>query len=266
MRRFAWCLLPFLLLGCASGNYKIAKEEYRERVRTLGVMPLLIDTNSTIKHPERQKVIDLLQRHNAGKSEPLVERLRTQRGYFDVRPLPGDPQQLFTRLIQGSALRGEGSALYRRYQFNSKTVAELARANAVDALLVIVANGIERTETRRDRGPIISYLEAPYNSILLTATVVLPSGEIAWEYAGIPGESFLPLQYAAFDEAFYNKTNEVKIKFISPEGLDRTLSAVEKNVFGGKKLPRPYEELFEQIAGAMHPGFIFPQRRKPETP
>ncbi len=266
MRRLVWCLLPILLLGCSSKNYKIAKEEYKERVRTLGVIPLLVDADSTIKHPERQRIIDLLQRHNAGKSEPLVEMLRAQRTYFDVRAISGDPQQLFNRLTQGSTVRGEGSALYRRYQFNSKAVAELASANAVDALLIVVANGVERTETRRDRGPFITYLDAPFNSILLTATVVLPSGEIAWEYAGNPGESFLPLQYAAFDEAFYNKTDEVKIKFISFEGLDRTLSEVEKNVFGGKKLPRPYEELFEQIAGAMHPGFIFPQRRKPETP
>ena len=261
MRRFVWCLLPFLLVACGSGNYKIAKDEYRERVRILGVVPLLVDAGSTINHPERQQVIDLLRRHNAGKAEDLIDMLRAQKGYFDVRAVSGDPAQLFANLVKGSTLRNQGPALYRRYQFNTAAVAALADANVVDGLLIVIANGVERTENRRDRGPLLGYLEAPYNPILMTATVVLPSGEIAWEYAGAPGENFLPLQYPAFDEAFYNKTDEVMIKYISIPGLERALTESEKSIFGRTGLPKPYEEFFEQLASAMHPGFFLPLRR-----
>ncbi|MFA5517328.1 MAG: hypothetical protein WDA20_13700 [Desulfuromonadales bacterium] len=264
MRRIVWVLLPLLLLGCGSGNYKISKEEYRDRVRTLGVAPLLVDAGSTIEHPDRQQVIDLLRRHNAGKAEELISMLRKQKGYFDVRGISGDPQQLFSRMVRESALRGEGPALYRRYQFNSAAVAELARDNVVDALLVVIANGVVRKETRRDRGPLLAYLEAPFNPILMTAAVVLPSGEIAWEYSGAAGENFLPLQFAAFDEAYYNKTDEVKIKYLSVEGLERALGTPEKDLFGGKKLSQPYGTLLEQIVAALHPGFLMP-KRSPEA-
>ncbi len=265
MRRIVLFLLPLLLLGCgAGGNYKIAKEEYRERVRTLGVVPLLVDPGSTINHPQQQQVIDLLQRHNAGKAEELITMLRKEKGYFDVRAVSGNPSQLFYQLIQGSNLRGEGPSVYRRYQFNQGAVAELANANVVDALLVIVANGVERKETRHDRGPLLAYLEATYNPILMTAAVVLPSGEIAWEYAGEAGEDFLPLQYPAFDEAFYNKADAVKIKYLSIEGLDRTLREPAKDLFGGKKLPRAYDNLFEKLVAALNPGFLLP-KRAPQT-
>ncbi len=265
MRRLVWFLLPLLLLGCAGGAYKMPKEEYRERVRTLGVLPLMVDAGSTINHPERQQVIDLLRRQSAGKEDELIAMLRAQKGYFDVRGCKGDPQQLFARLVKGSSLRGKGASMYRRYQFDSAAAAELASSNVVDGLLVVILNGVERTETRRDRGPLLAYLEAPYNSILVTAAVVLPSGEIAWESPSGPGENFLNLQYPAFDEAFYDKTDEVKIKYISLGGLERTLAEPDNALFGSKKLPRPYGGLFEKIAGALHPGLLNPlHAREPE--
>lgn len=262
MRHVIWLLVPVLLLGCGGGAYKISKDEYRERVRTLGVLPLMVDADSPITHPERTQIIHLLRRHNAGKEEEMIARLREQKGYFDVRAVPGDPQQLFSRLIRGSALRGKGAAQYRRYQVDAAAVADIAAANAVDGLLVVIVNGIERTETRRDRGPLLAYLEAPYNPILVSAAVVLPSGEIAWELPHESGESFLPLQYPAFDEAFYNKTDEVRIKYISVEGLERTLAEPDKKLFGSRKVPRVYGELFDRLTSELHPGLLNPLRTK----
>ncbi|MBE0596187.1 MAG: hypothetical protein IH614_02845 [Desulfuromonadales bacterium] len=265
MRYLLWLLVPVLLLGCNAGAYKISKEEYRERVRTLGVLPLMVDSNSAITHPERSRVIELLRRHNAGKEEELIARLRQQKGYFDVREIAGDPQQLFSRLVSGTTLRGKGDSQYVRYHFNAAVAREITAANMVDGLLVVIMSGLERTETRRDRGPLLAYLEAPYNPVLAAAAVVLPSGEIAWEYAPTGGESFLHLQYPAFDEAFYNKTDEVQIKFISVDGLERTLAEPDRKLFGGKKVPRLYGELFDRLTGAMHPGLLNPLRSKEST-
>jgi hypothetical protein len=260
MRRLVWFLLPLLLLGCSGAAYKMPKEEYRERVRALGVLPIMVDADSTISHPDRQQVIEMLRRWNTGKEEELISMLRSQKGYFDVRAVKGDPQQLFARLVKGSTMRGKGSSFYRRYLFDTAAASELASANVVDGFLVVIMNGVERTETRHDRGPLLAYLKAPYDSILVTAAVVLPSGEIAWEYPSGPGENFLDLQYPAFDEAFYNKTDEVKIKYISLAGLERTLAEPDKTLFGRKKLPLKYNELFERIAGALNPGLLNPLR------
>ncbi|MEJ2698173.1 MAG: hypothetical protein P8Z70_00690 [Desulfuromonadales bacterium] len=261
MRRWVLLLLPLLLTACGGGLYKIPKEEYRAKVQTLGVVPLLIDENSTISHPERQKVLNLLRRDNVGKEEGLIKLIREQKGYFDVRKVPGDPRQMFNALVTSSTLRGQGSETFRHYQFNSTEVSSLARDNAVDALLVVVMNGIVRPEKVWDRTR-LNYLEANYNSIIVTAAVVLPTGEIAWEYSS----PFLPLQYPDFDEAYYNKTDAVKIKYISTQGLARALAEPQESLFGHSKFPRVYGELFDRIASALKPGMLNPFKKPEASP
>lgn len=255
-------LLPILLLGCGGGAYKISKEEYRDRVRTLGVLPLMLDEGSTIRYPQRQELLALLRQHNSGKHEKLAELLRADRNYFDVRTVSGDPQALFSRLVKGSVLRGEGDALYRRYLFDGAAASQVASENIVDGLLVLVANGVERIEKRRDRGTSLSYLEAPYNSVLITAAVVLPSGEIAWEYAGHPGAPFLPLQYPDFEEAHFNNTDEVKVKFVSLPGLERVLTERAKGVMVRDPFPASYLAFFDRIASSFGKTVMNPLKRK----
>lgn len=260
MRRWILLLVPFLLTACGGGFFKIPQKEYRAKVQVLGVVPLMVDGNSTIDHPERQEVVNLLRRNNAGKTGRLVDLLRKKEGYFDVRKVAGDPQQLFGALVASSTLAGGGGAVFRHYRFNPAEVSELARQNGADALLVVIMNGIERPEKRWGRMH-LNYLEANYNSIAVTAAVVLPSGKIAWEYSG----EFLPLQYPDFDEAYYNKTDSVKIKYISTEGLRRALQEPEKGLFSHSKFPRIYGELFGKIASALKPGLLNPFKKQ-ESP
>jgi hypothetical protein len=258
--RILWTLLVLALLaGCASPGYQLPKEEFRERVRVLGVLPLLLDDQSTIAHPARQEIIELLRQHNAGKEVRLASVLKEKKGFFDVRSLPGDPQQLYTDLLRGSTLREKGSALYRQYQFDAANIGRLTEAEAVDGLLILVFNGINREEKRWDRKS-TSYLETGFNSIVVTASVVLPSGQIAWQHAGAPGEIFLALQYADFEEAYFNRTDEVKLKAITVAGLERTLKEPDSTVFGRSNFPRLYQDLFERIARTLTPGILNPLR------
>lgn len=256
-------LTALLLAGCGS-HYKIPKKEYQERVQTLGVLPILVDADSTIMRPDRAEVLDLLRRMSSGRETRLIEILRQEKAYFDIRAVAGDPEALFSRLILNRALRGEGDKLYRRYQFSGQGAAELARENGVDALLVIVLNGVVRPEKRWDNPP-TTFLKTDYNSIQATTSVVLPSGELAWEYPG-SGEGFLGLQYPDFVEAKYNKTDQVKTKDITLVGLERTLVEREKALLGGTSFPFVYRLLFEEIASALKPGFFSPLSSKPAQP
>ncbi len=261
MRRLVALLLTLLLAGCAGGFYKIPKEEYRQRVQTLGVLPLMFDNGSTISRADREEVVSLLRRHNAGKEIRLINMLREEKIYFDVRSIAGDPDQYFSRLVTGATQRGQGGEAYRSYRFDPQAVRQLAERNQVDGVLVIIFNGVSRSEKRRDRA-LLSYLEAPYNSIMVTAAVVVPTGEIIWEYPG--REVFLPLQYADFDEAYYNKSDAVKIKEISLAGLDRALAESGKGVFNRTAFPSLYQELFDKIGGALKPGML--NTLKPKQP
>lgn len=252
MRRSVLLLCLLLLAGCA-GWYKIPRAEYRQRVRTLGVLPLLVDEGSVIAHPVRQGVLRLLRRHSAAKEDRLIEELKGQRGYFDVRPVAGDPRELFRRLVADSALHGKGAALSRSYRYDAAAAAALAERSVVDVLLVVVLHGESRLQKRWDRRR-FNYLEASYNDVLATAAVVAPSGEVLWEYGG--DEAFLPLQYPDFDEAHYNKTDAVRVRDISLAGLERSLTEPYPGVFGRATFPGCYRKLFAAIAAALRPARI----------
>ncbi|OEU64584.1 MAG: hypothetical protein BA870_09455 [Desulfuromonadales bacterium C00003094] len=248
-------VLAVSLTACGAGSFKVDREEYRQRVRTLGVVPLLVDGNSHLNHPRSQEITELLRRSSASQHKHLVEMLKEKKGYFDVRPVVGNSGALFGRLIQGRAWQEGEHGPYHGYSFNAQTIAELTRQGNTDALLVIVLNGAVRNAKRWDRTH-LSYLEAPFNSILASASVVLPSGEVLWEYQA--GESFLDLQYPAFDEAYYNHEEEVAVRFITLAGLERQIQEPGRKWLQDAVLARPYQELFDRLAAELKPGLLNP--------
>jgi hypothetical protein len=261
-----WFLLfPILLIAGCAGFFKVPQTEYRQKVQTLGVLPLLVDGNSVITHPDREAVMELLRRHSLNTHLRLIDILKEQKGYFDVRPVEGNPRELFRSLVISDALRGTGADIYRHYGFNSRIASELTEENVVDALLVIILHGEVRPAKRWDRRH-LAYLEAPYNEILTTAAVVMPSGEVVWEYPGVTDGAFLFLQYPDFDEAFYNRSDEVRIRYISLAGLDRTLGEADRSLLGRRTLPGRYRELFESLAAALKPGLLNPFKEPPTAP
>lgn len=261
------CLAPLLLTACGTGLYKVPTEEYRKEVKTLGVLPVLVDGNSTILHPQRDEIITMLQQASAGREERLIDLLRKNKNYFDVRAVKADPVSLAPRLIRGSTLVTNRNQVSRQYQFDPQVLAELTRNSVVDGLLIVVLNGVEQQEKRWDRTP-PDYLESRYNNILATAVVVNSAGKVFWEYPGTAGNAFLNLQYAAFDEAHFNKTEAVKVYFLSPEGVNRTLTEPDRGLFGQSDFPSLYRQTFEKLAGALATGLnelLSKQLAKPAT-
>ena len=250
-----WILLLLLLLsiaGCGGGAYNIPPEEYQRQVQTLGVLPLMFDEGSVIRHPQREEIIRLVRRANTDKAVRLIERLREQKLHFDVRPVEGDPRRFFRRLGVTGTLHGKGAERHRVYAFDPESVRELANREVADALLVVIEYGAVRQERRWDRLH-LNYLKTDYNSLLSSAAIVLPTGEIVWEYRMPPGEVFLPLQYPDFDEAHYNFAEKVRTKFISVPGLERRLTQKESGLFDRRAYSPVYRELFDRILKALKP-------------
>ncbi len=262
MRRVLWAVLVFFMAGvssgCAGGIYNVPKEQYQSIVKTLGVLPLMVDSGSEIRHPESGQIIDLLRRNNVGKEAVLIELLREKKAYFDVREVAGEPSELLRQVAISRKAAGDEAGGYF-YRFRPAAVAELTQASATDALLVIIFNGAPRQERRWDRTK-MSYLDAKYDSILVSAAVVRPSGEIVWEYRSPVGGPFLNLQYPDFDEAYYNKTDQIYAKYITVPGIERTLNESDKSWFGKSPVPVPvpYNELFKELASGLKPGFMNP--------
>jgi hypothetical protein len=253
-------LLTLFLAGCADGVYKVPREEYRSQVKTLGVLPLLVDGGSEIRHPERRQVLELVRRASAGREVGLVELLRDKKAYFDVRVIPGDGDALLRRLARTRRSVDDATGGHR-YRFQAEAVARLAREHVVDALLVVIIDGAVRSERRWDRTR-LSYLEAAFNSLLAYAAVVLPSAEVVWEYRSPVGKPFLALQYPDFDEAHYNYSDQVRPRYLSLAGLERALAAPAGNWFGQSQLPEVFHDLFKDLAAGLKPGLLerFPGR------
>ena len=44
-----------------AGYYNIPREAYEKKVRILGVAPIMVDADSDIRHPEKEKLVALLK-------------------------------------------------------------------------------------------------------------------------------------------------------------------------------------------------------------
>ncbi|MBN1958522.1 MAG: hypothetical protein JXQ81_09235 [Desulfuromonadales bacterium] len=254
MKKLLFCCLPLILIfGCASGSFQVSKKEYQTRVQVLGVLPLLVDAGSDINYPQKDLLFDLLARSAAGKHQSLVEQLKKKKGYFDVRPLSVSPELTALSLLSAGSPHDE-SGRPLGYALDANTVAELARQNVVDALLVVVFSGAQVEETRRSR-TMLETLKTRYSDVLATAAVVDRNGQVLWQLSGADSFQALVLQYADFDEAYYNKTDLVQIKNISLAGIERVLEEVP-DAEGRRQLPKMYQELFAEIASGISPGLL----------
>ncbi len=250
MKKWLLCgVVVAFLFGCSSGFYHIPKKEYQSRVQVLGVLPLLVDYNSSVNYPQKENLFDILARSASGKHEQLVAQLKEKKGYFDVRTLSVSPELTALSLLSGGSTHDE-SGFPTGYVFDAATVAELARQNVVDAILVVVFSGEQVNEVRRSRTK-LETLETWYSDIRATAAVIDRNGQVLWQLAGPESFQALILQYPDFDEAYYNKTDLVRVKNVSLAGIERALD--EDPDKAGERM---YRNLFSEIVSGISPSIL----------
>jgi len=254
--RWWYVLIVLLFLGaCSYPSFNLPEKEYREKVRTLGVLPLLVDARSDIHHPQPEKVVELLEQFNQTANNRLVQMLRKQEGYFDVRLVNEESRRLFDELVSGSQVSGKGNRLRLDYNFREDTAARLMDAHRVDGLLVVVQHGVVRTERRWDRAALsVTYLDAPMNLVTVSAYVLDAQGNKLWQLSAERAGTFLDLQYPDFDEAYYNRSENVAMKYLRLEGLSKALAAKSEQTLPSETLSEPYWSLFRRIVADLDPG------------
>ncbi|NOY14426.1 MAG: hypothetical protein GXP51_12425 [Deltaproteobacteria bacterium] len=253
MGRWFFYGILLLLAGCSWGKYQIPKQDYQAKVQVLGVLPLLIDSAAPFDYPQKEALLDMLARSAVGKHEVLVERLREKKGYFDVRALSGNPGLIAASLLTGKNPPDE-IGRPQGYRFNRAAVAELSQRNVVDALLVVVFSGARIKETRRSR-TLLESLKTKYNDIVATAAVVDRNGEVLWRLSGDDTYRALQLQYPDFDEAYFNRTDLVRVKNIRLSGVEKALNETSGRKKEGR-LPKMYDKLFDRIVSGISPGLL----------
>lgn len=253
MKKAVFILLALLLSGCAASKmYTVPAEDFQQKVKTLGVLPVLIDTE-TMNYYSRDSLASLLGQSTPAIQQQLVEKLRKQGVFFDVRPVEADPQEIRQRLLADKATVGEAAATHLAYTFSPQGSAELADEAVADAVLVVVFHGIKRQEKRWSSYSLrMEYLMADYSSILYTAAIVDPTGRVLWQLNMPPEEVLLRLDYPDFSEAYWNRTETVRVKSISLTGLRRTLKEPDAALLVDKEMPKPFSRMIERIVSQMN--------------
>lgn len=252
MKKLLFIFFCMFLSSCVTSKmYTVPPEEYAKQVKTLGVLPILVDIDS-INYYSRDSLVSLLNLSTAAIQQRLVEKLRKQGRHFDVRPVEGDPQEIRTRLLAGQEIVGEGAATRLKYTFSPQGSSQLADEAVADAVMVVVVHGVKRQEKRWSAYSMrMEYLTADYSSLLYTASIVDPTGRVLWQLDMPPDEVLLRLDYPDFTEAYWNRSESVRIKSVSLTGLRRTLKEADTAMLVDKEIPKPFSQMIDRIVQQM---------------
>ena len=80
-------MVVFLSFGCASNYYNVPRETFEKKVKILGVAPIFVDSESDIRHPEKEALVTLIKDYNRKNEKELVARLKDTGTFFSVRLL-----------------------------------------------------------------------------------------------------------------------------------------------------------------------------------
>jgi hypothetical protein len=227
-------LLTTFISGCAQNYYNISTENFAEKVRVLGIAPIIIDADSDIKHPQKDQLIQLVAELNRKYEQQFIRKLKATGNFYTVAMLDGDPQNIFTKLYSRREKRDDATILYNKYFWKNDELRDYLKKNNLDAVMLLVVSGLTKNEKVTSVGQLKS-LTSDYNFLIMTSQILDANGAILWEYPNfrqrIPGlDPLIILEYPNFNEAEANLTTSTTVNFKTIEGIRRTLDQKRKDL------------------------------------
>jgi len=249
--------------ACSNNYYNVTKDSFEQKVKVLGVAPIFLDSESDIKHPEKEAILNLIKEQNRKNEKELVALLKGTGSFFSVRFLEVDPDSQFRSLMSRRERRDDASVVYNKYFYNLPELKDFITKNGVDAVMFTVVSGITREDTVRSSN-LISYLKSNYNCLIMTSQIFDLDGNTLWEFPNFRENSpslpaLIELQYPNFDEAKANSTDYVDIKFKSIHGITRAFNETDdSSTPGGGKVSKLYVSVFNEMVDLLRPEKKFP--------
>jgi hypothetical protein len=227
-------LLVPLLGGCAHNYYNLPQEAVAERVKVLGMVPIIVDADSDIRHPQREELITLLTNVNRSFERNLLRLAKSTDSFYTVTMVDDDPKAVFSKLLFRRERRDDASIQYNKYFWKNEPLSDFIRKNSLDAVMFVIVSGITRPD-KVSSSNLLDSLATDYNYLIMTAQIVDGNGSILWEYPNFRQRSIsytplINLQYPDFDEAKANMSSKVQIKFKTLEGIRRALEKRRKDL------------------------------------
>lgn len=280
MKRLAAGLLlvAVTMLGCAQNHFNVPAETFAEKVKVLGVAPILIDADSDIAHPQKDLLIPVIANLNRTYEPLLVRKLQSTSNFYAVTLLSDEPQQLFNSLMARREKRDDASTQYNKYFWKNSEVAAYIKKNRLDAVMILVVSGLTKT-SKIYSSNLMTSLESNYNFLTVSAQILDSDGTVLWEYPNFRGQllpPYLPLvnlQYPDFSESEANVSHKTEVRFKSIDGIRRTLEQKRTDLlFRETSEPEIYGRLFDEMTSLIKHSVNKPAREeatadgKPRTP
>jgi hypothetical protein len=228
--------LPLLLLcfGCARNHFNIPADSFANKVKVLGVAPIIVDTDSIAGYPQKDQLIGLVTDLNRKYEQQLVHKIKGTGNFYTVALLDGDPGQLFANLLFRREKRDDAAIQYNKYFWKNDELRDYIRKNNLDAVMLIVVSGL----TKGDKifsANLLTSMTGDYDFLIMTAQILDPSGTVLWEYPNfrrhiLTYDPMINLQYPDFSEAEANLSSGANVKFKTIEGVKRTLEQKRKDL------------------------------------
>jgi hypothetical protein len=254
MKRFI--LFLFLtagsMLGCAQNHFNIPAETFAEKVKVLGVAPILVDADSEIMFPQKELLIQLIADLNRKYEPILVRKLQGTGNFYSVIQLADDPQKLFSSLVARREKRDDATIRYNKYFWKNDELASYMKNNRLDAVMVVVVSGLTNT-SKLYSSNLLTSLETNFNFLTVSAQIVGPDGTVLWEYPNFRGRlltypPLVNLQYPDFSESEANLSRKTEVRYKSLDGIRRTLEE-KRSDWLLRETPEPevYGRLFDDM-------------------
>jgi hypothetical protein len=245
-------LLTTVITGCSQNHFNISTENFADKVRVLGIAPIIVDADSDIKHPQKDLLISLVTETNRKYEQQLVRKLKATGNFYTTTLLDGDAQNIFGKLFSRREKRSDATILYNKYFWKSDELRDYIQKNNLDALMLIVVSGLTKTDKVTSITQFRS-LTSDYNYLIMTAQIVDVNGAILWEYPNfrkriLGYDPLINLEYPDFNEAEANLTTSAQVKFKTIEGIRRTMEQKRKDLLLREtQEPEVYGKQFDEM-------------------
>lgn len=234
-----WMLAAVLLIsgmvsGCAQNSFNIPIDHFAEKVRVLGVIPIIVDADSDIRHPQKDQLLQIVTDMNRKYEQQFVRKLKGTGNFYTVALMDVEPQKFFGNLLSRREKRDDATVQYNKYFLKHEELRDYIKKNNLDAVMLIVVSGLTRTE-KIYSSTLMSSLTSDYNFLTMTAQILDSNAAVLWEYPNFRRRllTYYPminLQYPDFSEADANLSGKAQVKFKTLDGIQRSLDQKRKDL------------------------------------
>jgi hypothetical protein len=227
-------LISGMISGCAQNYFNVPVENFAEKVRVLGVIPIVVDADSDIGHPQKEQLIQIVTEMNRKYEQQFVRKVKGTGNFFTVALLDGDPKIIFGNLLFRRERRDDATIQYNKYFLKTSELRDYIKNNNLDAVMLIVVSGLTKTDTVYSSN-LLSSLTSDYNFLTMTAQILDADGTVLWEYPNFRSRilTYYPminLHYPDFSEAEANLSGKANLKFKTLDGIQRSLDKKRKDL------------------------------------